>query len=830
MLGARVRTYRELQDRIETLPPPQPGLVRVYRGQDQNYPSLLPSGRRRKIARADIWSHYVRRIITSLEGSSRAGDVVYESELGMLWLEALAQHYGAGSNYLDVTHDLGIATWFAFHRSEMATIEIPVGPEGAPEHDLVMRTTWCRLSPHVGPAYVYAFDLKPWTAENIPESGELVDLAQAPPTFHSPRIETQAGCLVYGDQDENLARRLVAGTPIVMESGFETSPYAAWSVEQLFPPPASDAWYARFLSLPFLLGPDEKRRDVALTQSLPVSLFLSSPTGPYEADVRGRFQHVTPLLVHPNLNLDVEEDAEEIQEELEQATVLVLESPQLSAHPPVDDPSWNHELLMTDWSIEVETFDSGSETPTGRVRLDNVFIEFSPLESVGWDEDDIQARELRALWLRQGRDGAMAAYYVFQDSAGSFLGRAFLVRFNPRRGRLECQIDDEDSEWQDITALGSSAKPILSSLVLLRDLSPVPKVAPYTKLDITIPSYLNTPSETTRYVAVSSSAARLVRATTHDAAQPWYVARHASAEPGKPEEPYTVAGDNAGYVEVTGSKPFGRVAADDVRQAVLALTGADQPLLDSALSHVSLGPERLDGWLDRTPEASGPGFIADVTRFAIEEQRRGSLNSAMNAHILAGHLCDRAGDMPGKLSHQLESAKIILSFGTLDAYAAAFGAALETAQEAVHHHDHRRALWGFGLAATSAGLASLAVDDPDEEGPWLRRAIAALLEVEPLEVTAEKTPQWYQFVSAVAEVYDSAVLYEWESEALAVTAELRGLAALAERIIPADFTLEDPQKTLDTTLHLADLSERYGDPAAAAARRRTIVPPTGSGV
>jgi hypothetical protein len=80
-------------------------------------------------------------------------------------------------------------------------------------------------------------------------------------------------------------------------------------------------------------------------------------------------------------------------------------------------------------------------------------------------------------------------------------------------------------------------------------------------------------------------------------------------------------------------------------------------------------------------------------------------------------------------------------------------------------------------------------------------------------------------VIEVAEVYDSIVEQEWESEANAVTTELRKLAALAERIIPPDYSIGDPQKTLDATRKLADLSERYGDPIAASVRRRVIVPP-----
>jgi hypothetical protein len=109
--------------------------------------------------------------------------------------------------------------------------------------------------------------------------------------------------------------------------------------------------------------------------------------------------------------------------------------------------------------------------------------------------------------------------------------------------------------------------------------------------------------------------------------------------------------------------------------------------------------------------------------------------------------------------------------------------------------------------------------DLDDERFWLRQAIAAVLEVEQLDVRADDTPQWHQFVIGLAEVYDSVVAEEWESETNAVAAELRRLAALAERIIPPDYALPDAEKTVDVALKLADLSERYGDRAAVARRR-----------
>ena len=96
-----VSGYRELLSRIEALPAPPAGTVRVFRGQTQDYP-LRPSARRRKVPRAEIWAHYLRHLVMHLEGQGVNADISREFQLWFVWLQALAQHYGAGSNYLDV--------------------------------------------------------------------------------------------------------------------------------------------------------------------------------------------------------------------------------------------------------------------------------------------------------------------------------------------------------------------------------------------------------------------------------------------------------------------------------------------------------------------------------------------------------------------------------------------------------------------------------------------------------------------------------------------------------------------------------------------------------
>jgi hypothetical protein len=550
-----VRTFFELEARINALPSPGDGLVRVFRGQSHDYP-LKPSGRRRKVPRADIWAHYLRRLVMYLEHQGVHEDLDSEFQLWQVWLQALAQHYGAGSNYLDVTHDLGIAVWFAFHTSKLAKLETIVGPVDETGSDFTLATTWVRLLPSEGPAHVYVFELKPWQREGIPDAGEVVDLQHAPELFQSRRIKAQSGCLIFADEDEDLKTR--ASHHFVLEGGFAESPYASWSLEHIFPAPAEDVWYARFLELPFLLTPEGNTAggEPSLQQSLPITLYLSSRDAPYVSDIRARFKHLQPALVHPLLsNGEPAPGGWWSERALADAAPIVVEGPQISAHPPVEYPSWNHELLLSDWIDEVDTFDLQTNAAAGRTGLTNVLIEFSPLEEVDWNEAGAGGYLLRALWFLRNTTGELAAFFFLQDYPWSRFTRAgpILLRLGDHR-RLEYRAPDDSRSWADIAKLERFGKAIVSGLVLLRDCSPIPKAAAYPQWEF------GSEGGRTIYLPVSAGAVRLYRASGNKTARPWYVPRHPTGEP------FTTAHPNVGTLKLEIPGSFADVTAAELQR------------------------------------------------------------------------------------------------------------------------------------------------------------------------------------------------------------------------------------------------------------------------
>ena len=355
---------------------------------------------------------------------------------------------------------------------------------------------------------------------------------------------------------------LVPGTPIEMTTGFDQSPYESWTVENIFPPPAEDRWYARFLRLPFLLTP-ETGKEATLQQSLPIQLFLSSRDSPYVTDIRSRFTHLLPAHIFSSLRMEPSKSKEWWSKcTPENAAVVALEGPQISAHPPHEDKSWNHELLMSDLATEAEVFEIGKDQPAATIDLDSVIFEFSPLE-VAWEEGESHGELLRAIWMVRAPAGDLAAFLIYQDYPGFNIAQAgpILLRLGSESRRLEWRAPSK-AEWSDLSKLAPAAKAIISCLVVLRDLSPEPKFAAYPDLVADAGS-----DQESSVIRVSSAPARLFRATVEDASRQWYVLRHPN------DDPYTVANPNIGTITLKGSRSFGQMTAAELKQILMKNIG-----------------------------------------------------------------------------------------------------------------------------------------------------------------------------------------------------------------------------------------------------------------
>src|SRR5262245_38893441 len=86
-----ITTWEELRAALSSLPNPEPGHERVFRGQTVDYPQMLPRSMRGPVPYASIWSLYSRYLLAEILGDKIEQTRVIdgnEIQIQYLWLEA----------------------------------------------------------------------------------------------------------------------------------------------------------------------------------------------------------------------------------------------------------------------------------------------------------------------------------------------------------------------------------------------------------------------------------------------------------------------------------------------------------------------------------------------------------------------------------------------------------------------------------------------------------------------------------------------------------------------------------------------------------------------
>ena len=486
--------YAALQQFLATLPPPAPGKVRVYRGQNKNHPQILASGSRPiQPPNVTLFDFSTRIVAQNL--LQQPIDTDLELNMLMFWIQAVAQHYGPSSWYLDVTHSLEMALWFALQAAEYKKVYIPYGPGEKldPATDILSTETWLRFQPTQAPGYLYVFDAPKYSSAGSVAHGELVDLAEAPPVFSSSlRMQAQKACLLASGADPQQAdlsdclitAPIPVNWPMTGASGLDRT------VDDIFPGPAKDEWYRRLLSIPLVPCPDvEDPTRLSIGHPLPVTIYLSENAEARQA-VLNCAAASEPVLTYsavpehafalPNL-----EGSDLRTFSSREATLMLLESPLMFVTPPAENDGWNQALLCQDISESVPAYDAKGEV-TGQASLNNVFVEFSPLEDP--DSSGGQLGRIRGAWLV--RSGSEMAFNLFcqQSDGGTFMDVALRrIVIDTASGRMRYAAIKETPagkqvEWHDLLAVPMVAKPLFTVLLLLRELSPLWKALPLPSL------------------------------------------------------------------------------------------------------------------------------------------------------------------------------------------------------------------------------------------------------------------------------------------------------------------------------------------------------------
>jgi FRG domain len=555
-----ISDYSELLAAVAALPEPPAGTVRVYRGQTKDY-ELLPSGVRGPLRLMSIWSVYATHLYSELEPTLNAGDL---SEPGLqvhwLWFKALAQQYGPGSDFLDVSHSIDIALWFALNKATKIQAVGTVEGDGATvDHQI---SELVGYEPLEKEGFIYVLDLPLWNGKGLPHAGEIVDLATAPEVFaSSPRMRAQLGCLIYCRNTDgkpfNARKLLVAGTPLRVRRPMAGTDVHDRSVADIYPSPAQDEWFARLLSVPMTYAaPPEP---LTLQRSIPVVVYHDSGNRNYQKEVHFHDVAIRPRLVHrviPELRTQSPAGAPP-------PTIIMLEAPMIFPYAPANSGLWHHGLLSTDVPERCPEYQFGLEKPVGEVSLASVFFEFSLLEGIGWERvirDKMTIDLHRAVWLRRAGDTFEVAVLNQSTPRGAVKPVGFYSMFyDASLGRLMVSLPGSKQAPVPIDTLEGLAKPIMVALMLLRNLSPTLKYQPF-------PSVALEGKALT--VRCASDAARLYRVRPGPPNPDWFVLRDAS----EPERPFTAVRRRGG-ARIETTLPFRDYPLSELQKSLPVPTG-----------------------------------------------------------------------------------------------------------------------------------------------------------------------------------------------------------------------------------------------------------------
>jgi hypothetical protein len=439
-LKVPITTYRQLREHLSDLGNPPTGYVRVYRGQTKDHGSMLPSGLRAGGARRDpVWHYWSALASRELLG---APDQLVSSADEAVWIEAIAQHYGPGSNFLDVTHSLDVALWFALHEARPVSASHEMGPDipSEPAQGIPLIEQWWeyrRWSDRLG-GYLYVFDVPEWDGTGSPVHGQLLDLSYRPILSKSSRIKAQAACVVAADSaiDSGDLTSFLRHEPILVALPMDGAPRLDESADMMFPDPSQDPWYDLFLSIPLTWVVAGGKGRLELGRPLPVTCYRYQ-SNDKTREVLARPKCITPNPVYPvvadDLSMSITSTSSGVRRfHAQDATRILFEAPVLNWLLRVGSEKWNPGILGSDLTDAVEAVNLIDSSLSERVALTNVFMEFSPLENTDWyrirgTEPDVQS--LRALWLVV--HGAMPTF--------CHVGLAFLRRDKRQRHILPAE-------------------------------------------------------------------------------------------------------------------------------------------------------------------------------------------------------------------------------------------------------------------------------------------------------------------------------------------------------------------------------------------------------
>jgi hypothetical protein len=226
-----VSSFNALDAAVQAIKAKHDGSLILFRGQNQVYDSIR-SGR----ARPDYRPQPLVESGWSALASKLLGLPIQETHRGTV--QAILQHYGCATNFVDVTSDLQVAAWFATHKYSSDSFTW-IGNA----FRMVDKAKYTALSG--GRAYVLVLAIP--NPEDLQHRDRLIDLSILPESFVRPARQS-AWLLMDRPPTKPLPSDFWVAT---VELDLESFPVSEVATEQLFPPVEHDGAFYQLSRLPF---------------------------------------------------------------------------------------------------------------------------------------------------------------------------------------------------------------------------------------------------------------------------------------------------------------------------------------------------------------------------------------------------------------------------------------------------------------------------------------------------------------------------------------------------------------------------------------------------
>jgi len=247
----------------------------IFRGQVKDYP-LVPSIRRGKGKTPSAgcipwltanWSMCAERLVSKFK----------KSEATAIETQAVLQHYGYRSFFIDVTSDPEVALWFALHKFKSEKTPLYI--------DRQLRSAIFQWSQYVPCLTGFMYLIL------IPENGsnnQYFDLTSIMPTDAIRIHKQKAGAIFCPQKLRSMDNFVIAKLQIIDDGWFRDSNRNLRFTE-LFPPPSVDIFYRSLCTVPYFISLQTEMNKIELGH--PLLGFLPI----YAGSIKELFKEYIPL-------------------------------------------------------------------------------------------------------------------------------------------------------------------------------------------------------------------------------------------------------------------------------------------------------------------------------------------------------------------------------------------------------------------------------------------------------------------------------------------------------------------------------------------------------